>query len=76
MTRSRYLVVSWVDPTPTRRAKDTRTREYGSATTKQAAIRLAERLLPPDADFIVTTIGRTVHAGRTSPVQAPPARRR
>lgn len=67
MSATRYYVVSWVDPRPTRRASDRRTREYGAASTKQAAIRFAERVLPPDAEFIVTTRTKTVHHGRTPP---------
>lgn len=75
-TRTRYFVVSWIDPTSARRSADTRTREYGTASTKEAAIRLAERVLPPDAEFIVTTLHRTVHTGRTPPTRHQPGLRR
>lgn len=50
-----YIVVSWADQQLGDRARSPRTREYGSASTKQAAIRLAERVLPPDAEYIITT---------------------
>lgn len=64
---ARHFVISWVDQQRRSQGPSPTTREYGSASTKQAAIRLAERVLPPDADSIVTTITRTVHAGRTPP---------
>jgi nicotinamide riboside kinase len=60
-----YIVVSWVDHRARGKAGRSSTREYGTASTKQAAIRLAERVLPPDAEYIVTTIYKTVHQGRT-----------
>lgn len=64
----RYFVVSWVDHGLRDRAPGGTTREYGSASSKQAAmIRLAERVLAPDVDYIITTINRTVHHGRTPP---------
>lgn len=75
MGRTIYIVVSWVDP----RRRHAGTREYGSRSTKQAAIRLAERVLPPATDYIVTTISRTVHTGRTPGARQsgePPQRRR
>jgi hypothetical protein len=64
-SRTRYIVVSWVEQQRRNRGRYPATREYGIASTKQAAIRLAERVLPPDADYIVTTATRTVHHGRT-----------
>jgi hypothetical protein len=64
-SRTRYIVVSWVDQQRRNRGRYPATREYGIASTKQAAIRLAERVLPPDADYIITTATRTVHHGRT-----------
>lgn len=72
--RTIYILVSWVDP----RRRHSGTREYGSKSTKQAAIRLAERVLPPDTDYIITTISRTVHTGRTPGARQlgePPPRR-
>jgi hypothetical protein len=63
MYRTRYFVVSWVDHD--RRDRDGGTRVYGEASSKQAAIRLAERVLPPDAEYIVKTVHRTVHNSRT-----------
>lgn len=61
-----YIVVSWIDPTrPGHSDGASATREYGTAASKQAAIHLAERLLPPDAEYLITTIHRTVHHGRT-----------
>lgn len=72
---ARYFVISWVDQQRRSRGPSPTTREYGSASTRQAAIRLAERVLPPDADYIVPTITRTVHAAKT-PLSAgrPPIR--
>lgn len=70
-----YFVVSWVDHELRDRAAGPRTREYGTASSKQAAIRLAERVLPPGAEYIVTTLHRTVYRGHTPRVE-PPARRR
>ena len=64
-SRTRYIVISWTDPRRQGRGRSRATREYGIASTKQAAIRLAERTLPPGADYIVTTATRTVHHGRT-----------
>ena len=64
-SRTRYIAVSWVDQQSQRGKRNPATREYGVASTKQAAIRLAERMLPPDANYIVTTATRTVHHGRT-----------
>lgn len=70
--RTIYIVVSWADQQLRDRARSPRTREYGSASTKQAAIRLAERVQAPDAEYIIATIHRTVHEGRTPkvPVEA------
>jgi nicotinamide riboside kinase len=64
-----YIVVSWVDHHARDKAGRAATREYGSASTKQAAIRLAEKVLPPDADYIITTVHQTVHEGRTPKIQ-------
>ncbi|MBW3576366.1 MAG: hypothetical protein KY462_01235 [Actinobacteria bacterium] len=69
-----YYVVAWVDHQRRDRAPVPRTRGYGTASSKQAAIRLAERLLPPDAEYIITTLHRTVLHGRT-PRAFPPIRR-
>lgn len=68
-SRTRYIVVSWVDQRGQERGRHPATREYGVASSKQAAIRLAERVLPPDAHYIVTTVTRTVHHGRTPSVE-------
>ena len=68
-SRTRYVVTSWVDQRHQNGARNPATREYGVASTKQAAIRLAERILPPDVDYIVTTATRTVHHGRTPSVE-------
>ena len=70
-SRTRYIVVSWVDQRHQSLGHNPATREYGAASTKQAAIRLAERTLPPDAEYIVTTVTRTVHHGRTPSVEPP-----
>ncbi len=67
-----YYVVSWVDHQRRDRGREPRTREYGTASSKQGAIRLAERILPPDAEYIITTLHRTVHHGHT-PRTEPPA---
>ena len=69
--RTRYIVVSWVDQRRQNGQRNPATREYGVASSKQAAIRLAERTLPPDAQYIVTTATRTVHHGRTPSVEQP-----
>ncbi len=61
-----YFVVSWTDPTRRENAPSPTTREYGSTTSKQAAIRLAQRVLPPDTEYLVTTLRRTVHWGTTA----------
>ncbi|WP_052667150.1 hypothetical protein [Nitriliruptor alkaliphilus] len=65
MSPTRYFLVSWVDHQRKGRAPRPTTREYGATTTKQAAIRLAENVLPPDADYVITTLHRTIHQGRT-----------
>lgn len=70
-SRTRYIVVSWVDQRRQNGQRNPATREYGAASSKQAAIRLAERVLPPDAEYIVTTVTRTVHHGRTPSVERP-----
>jgi hypothetical protein len=62
-----YFLVSWTDHQRKSRGRPPTTREYGTASSKQAAIRLAERLLPPDAEYVITTLTRTVHQGRTPP---------
>ena len=74
-SRTRYIVVSWVDQRRQQRGRHPATREYGAASSKQAAIRLAERTLPPDAEYIVTTLTQTVHHGRTPAVEQPPLER-
>ena len=66
MSNTTYYIVSWVDPQRRERTPFPRTREYGTETSKQAAIRLAERALPPDADYLIATLDRTVHYGRTA----------
>jgi len=68
-SRTRYIVVSWVDQRHQERGGNPATREYGVASSKQAAIRLAERKLSPGAEYIVTTATRTVHHGRTPTVE-------
>lgn len=60
-----YFVVSWRDHERKDRARRPTTGEYGTASSKQAAIRLAERVLPPDAEYVITTVRSTVHRGRT-----------
>ena len=70
-SRTRYIVVSWADQRRQGLGPSPATREYGVASTKQAAIRLAERVLPPDAEYIVTTATQTVHHGRTPAVEQP-----
>lgn len=67
MYRTRYFVVSWGDHN--RRNRNGGTREYGEAASKQAAIRLAERVLPPEVEYIITTVYRTVHHGHTPPAE-------
>jgi hypothetical protein len=69
------FVVSWIDHDLRDRAAGPRTRVYGTASSKQPAIRLAERVLPPGAEYIVTTLHRTVYRAHASGVP-PPARRR
>jgi hypothetical protein len=67
-----YYVVSWTDHQRRHRGRRPTTREYGTTSTLQAAIRLAERLLPPDSEYVITTLSRTVHHGRTpSPTMDP-----
>ncbi|MDP8931673.1 MAG: hypothetical protein M3O70_24680 [Actinomycetota bacterium] len=73
--RTTYFVVSWTDHQRRDRASAPRTREYGTVSSKQAAIRLAEKLLPPDAEYVVTTLHRTVHHGRTLRTEPPPTNR-
>ncbi len=75
-SRTSYFVVSWVDHRRRDRAPAPTTREYGTASTKQAAIRLAERVLPPGVEYIVTTLRRTVHYGHTPLAEPPPERTR
>jgi hypothetical protein len=62
-----YDLVSWTDHRRQGRGRAPTTREYGTASSKQAAIRLAQRLLPPDAEYVITTLSSTVHQGRTPP---------
>jgi hypothetical protein len=64
---TRYYLVSWTDHQRQGRGRPPTTREYGTASSKQAAIRLAERLLPPGTEYVITTLHRSVHHGRTSP---------
>lgn len=47
-------------------ARDSRgtLREYGTASTKQAAINKAYRMLAPGTEYVVTTLHNTVHEGR------------
>ncbi len=71
-----YYVVSWIDHQRRDRGRGPRTREYGTASSKQAAIRLAERVLPPDVEYIITTLHRTVHHGHTPRAQHQAGRRR
>lgn len=59
--RTPYFLVSWVDPSHPSKG----TREYGTVSSKRAAINRAERVLPPDTEYAVTTLYRTVHEGRT-----------
>jgi hypothetical protein len=56
---TRYYLVSWVDPKDHRQG----TREYGTTTTKQAAINEAHRRLAPGTDYIVKTLHETVADG-------------
>lgn len=72
--RTTYYVVSWVDHKLRDKGPVPRTREYGTASSKQAAINLAERVLPPGAEYMVTTLSRAVYHGRT-PCTRSPARR-
>ncbi len=60
-----YILVSWTDHQRQHRGRPPTTREYGTASSKQAAIRLAARVLPPDAEYVITTLHRTVHHSRT-----------
>jgi hypothetical protein len=62
-----YYLVSWTDHQCKHRGRRPTTREYGTTSTLQAAIRLAERLLPPDSEYVITTLSRTVHHGQTPP---------
>lgn len=56
MGNTTYYVIAWVDQKRRERAPFPRTRECGTATSKQAAIRLAEQILPPDAHYLITTL--------------------
>jgi hypothetical protein len=62
-----YILVSWTDHQHQHRGRPPTTREYGTANSQQAAIRLAEHVLPPDAEYVITTLHRTVLHGRTPP---------
>jgi hypothetical protein len=62
-----YYLVSWTDHQRRHRGRRPTTREYGTTSTLQAAIRLAERLLPPDSEYVITTLSRTVHHDQTPP---------
>ncbi len=66
-----YILVSWTDQQRQHRGSPPTTREYGTASSKQAAIRLAERVLPPDAEYVTTTLHRTIHHDRTPPPPTP-----
>ena len=63
--RSTYYVIAWTQQQP--RGRRPVPREYGTASSKQAAIHLAERVLPPEAEYLITTTYRTVHHGHTPP---------
>lgn len=66
MSRRRvYIIISWADLRLERRGRRPATREYGTASSKQAAIRRAERVLPPDTEYIIRAASTTVHTGRT-----------
>jgi hypothetical protein len=49
-----YYLVSWTDQERKSRGRPPTTREYGTASSKQAATRLAERLLPPVTEYMIT----------------------
>jgi excisionase family DNA binding protein len=68
-----YFLVAWVDHRARDKDRRPTAREYGTASSKQAAIRLAERLLPPGAEYVVITLHRTVHEGRTPEVDRGPS---
>jgi hypothetical protein len=57
------------------RAPGGTTREYGAAS-KHATVCLAERVLPLDIDYLITTTRRTVHHGRTPATTAGRSRAR
>jgi hypothetical protein len=61
-----YFLVSWVDHRTRDKGRWPPTREYGTATSKQAAIRLAEPVLPPGAEYVVP------RSTRPSTKDAPP----
>ena len=63
---STYYVIAWTHDQQQPRGRRP-VREYGTASSKQAAIHLAERLLPPEAEYLITTTYRTVHHGHTQP---------
>lgn len=56
---TRYYLVSWADPSNPKSG----TREYGTTTTKQAAIRRADKVLPPGTEYVITTLHSTVAEG-------------
>jgi hypothetical protein len=64
---TRYYLVSLTDHQRKGRDRPPTTREYGTASSKQAASRLADRLLWPGTEYVITTLSRTVHEGRTPP---------
>jgi hypothetical protein len=64
-----YIVVSGTDHHARDKGGRLTVREYGSATTKNVAIRLAERVLPPDAEYAVTTLHKTVHEGHAPKIE-------
>lgn len=68
---TRYFVVSWTDPHPRDRSARRTTCEYGEPSTKQAAIRLAERVLPPDTDYVITTCTPLCTTAAPAPPPAP-----
>lgn len=71
-----FSVVSWIDPQDREPTDPRWTRAYGTAPTRQAAIRLAEEFLAAGTDYIVVTATETVHFGRTPSRQSSSPRRR
>ena len=71
-----FSVISWIDPNDRDRTERRWTRAYGTAPTKQDAIRLAEEVLAAGTDYIIVTATETVHFGRTPSRQSSSVRRR